>query len=346
MYCPKCTAWNKSGSANCGHCGAPLAPQNGLPTPLPPTGNQPANQQVTPPQPPPQSHLHQAQPKHSPPVNMAPSPYYREGPHNSGKATWSLALGIFGSLCGMMGLILGVAGMIVGWLAIKEIEREPNRYTGKSMAWVGIFVSGIAILSFVASIFYMADVFNDIPKLFNEASVAVEQFEEQKTEHVEKPHVSAKVEIETSIVTALDSYKIDNNAWPMWGTESQGANGKLSSHDPAWSIPTFRVWNSISDAESFMTLTTPIAYMVEYPVDPYGGSLNSQATFGYYTIDGGWIVFSAGPDGVYDIDPLKMYDPSQDQPSTILLDRRYDPTNGAYSRGDIFFVSEDMDEYE
>lgn len=48
----------------------------------------------------------------------------------------------------------------------------------------------------------------------------------------------------------------------------------------------------------------------------------------------GWIVWSAGPDGDYDLD-WKLYDPTAENPALAYLNSVYDPTNGAVSNGDI-----------
>jgi hypothetical protein len=69
------------------------------------------------------------------------------------------------------------------------------------------------------------------------------------------------------------------------------------------------------------------------PFAPDNGAVDS-----YYCDGGGWILISAGPDGDYDIDPQKLYNSSVPQPSTELLSRSYDPTNGTVSDGDIFRV--------
>ncbi len=65
----------------------------------------------------------------------------------------------------------------------------------------------------------------------------------------------------------------------------------------------------------------------------------SGATFGYWRNDEGtgWILFSPGPDGVYDIVPWEDYDPAN-HPTPALIEKSYDPTNGTYTRGDLWRV--------
>ena len=64
---------------------------------------------------------------------------------------------------------------------------------------------------------------------------------------------------------------------------------------------------------------------------PYG------RTFNYLSAPGGWIVWSAGPDRVYDV-RWRLLDFSQPMPSDDLLQATYDPTNGTVSRGDAWIM--------
>ena len=67
-----------------------------------------------------------------------------------------------------------------------------------------------------------------------------------------------------------------------------------------------------------------------------------RATFGYYPSRPepggaiGWIIWSPGPDGIYDIDPFADYDPRLTELPLSLLNKTYDPTNGTRSRGDVY----------
>jgi hypothetical protein len=72
------------------------------------------------------------------------------------------------------------------------------------------------------------------------------------------------------------------------------------------------------------------------PMDIYAPELLPYA---YYETSGvAWILFSPGPDRKYDIIPAQDYDPHISQPSSALLLKSYDPTNGCLSRGDVFRV--------
>lgn len=105
-------------------------------------------------------------------------------------------------------------------------------------------------------------------------------------------------------------------------------------------MPPFSQWNESGPTR---TLTTPIAYISSLPQDVFS-YLDADRTFVYWAPgDKGWILLSAGPDCVFDLDfetLQKVYDPSISQPSPALLHYAYDPTNGSLSRGDLFRVKE------
>ena len=90
----------------------------------------------------------------------------------------------------------------------------------------------------------------------------------------------------------------------------------------------------VSWDSSFATLTTPIAYIDRYPVDPFG--LADNTTYSYWSyVDTvgtyGYVLLSPGPDGDYDANfrtARKDFVPAT-----------YDPTNGAVSNGDIILFT-------
>lgn len=103
-------------------------------------------------------------------------------------------------------------------------------------------------------------------------------------------------------------------------------------------------------------LTTPVAYLETLPLDPFTGRRTHipfltmrratwplayhraevlDAETGVRTF--GWMLWSPGPDGRYDIlDPEAFFDPSESDPRPELIEKTYDPTNGSFSRGDVF----------
>jgi Tfp pilus assembly protein PilE len=135
-----------------------------------------------------------------------------------------------------------------------------------------------------------------------------------------------------SLATALEAYYVDNNGYVPWATGDQGVNNFLPAGSASRGRPTFRN----PSAGGPRTLTTPLAYITQLQPDPFAP--DKGAVYSYYRDGGGWILLSAGPDGDYDIDPQKLYNSSVTQPSTELLSKAYDPTNGTISDGDIFRV--------
>jgi hypothetical protein len=175
-----------------------------------------------------------------------------------------------------------------------------------------------------------------------------------------------------SLSTAIEAYFADHEAYPAWSMA--GGNDQVG---PTWNYRVAEFWegmlapaalpsfamNSTATASSYMTLTTPMAYITSYPVDPFT-SLKGM-TFVYWSINPGendpsgkitgtethfgWILVSPGPDGVYDIPAeCEVYDPSIPQPSARFLTGSnrfggaftYDPTNGTISSGDIWRVKQ------
>lgn len=163
-----------------------------------------------------------------------------------------------------------------------------------------------------------------------------------------------------SMATAVESYFIDHGAYPatrplrelcrFHPEELKKAGGyDLTCVEPG--------------TDFIYGLTTPVAYlnplfMEARPRPPknwtdwWGISFVKYAIIGwewrkaefwpyaYYSDrNKGYIIWSSGPDGIYDItDPTQVYRPELDmgRPSPELVNLTYDPTNGAYSRGDVY----------
>lgn len=94
-----------------------------------------------------------------------------------------------------------------------------------------------------------------------------------------------------------------------------------------------------------VSLTTPLAYLDHYFTDPFAPV--PGATYAYCPTESfrggkgiGYIFWSSGPDGVYDltIDNIaQAYNPTDWVPSDFLIERTYDPSNGAKSGGDVYW---------
>lgn len=148
-----------------------------------------------------------------------------------------------------------------------------------------------------------------------------------------------------SITIAIETYFLDHNNYPAWSLgRSQNAFGGLHDQKNALvKIPTFTMRNGTNLA----TLTTPVAYLSSYFTDPHAP--NTEATFAYWTdatrdtTATRYIIWSPGPDGVYDltIDNIdKAYQPKSIEPSAFLIEHRYDPSNGSLSGGDVWRVKQ------
>jgi len=142
--------------------------------------------------------------------------------------------------------------------------------------------------------------------------------------------------------TALEAYYVDHNTYPAWS--AQPGENMFSIQEPKDhalydKLPTFmaRVPGRLAD-----TLTTPFAYLSTYFDDPYGRARGQSLC--YWTNNGhGWIIWSAGPDGEYDLtmdNVAQAYNPAKENPNEYLIDRTYDPTNGTTSRGDVYRVKQ------
>lgn len=135
-----------------------------------------------------------------------------------------------------------------------------------------------------------------------------------------------------SMATGLESYFVDDNRYPISTTDT--ARMQVSGVSLFGQVP----GPQNSAPEQAGSVTTPVAYMTSYFQDVF--SMNPADTFGYYSPNNnGWILFSPGPDGKFDLD-WSVYDPSISQPSPELFTYAYDPTNGVTSGGDIWRVKQ------
>jgi type IV pilus assembly protein PilA len=167
-----------------------------------------------------------------------------------------------------------------------------------------------------------------------------------------------------TLATGLESYFIDNMAYPACGIAegparviSRGGNYRThtipsgvvtaNSSTPQGSgarrTITFRV--PTGPLALAHTLTTPVAYLIAYPTDPFADSRG--ATFGYLRDYAGWILWSPGPDrdenapdGPGDLGAVVeyTYNSTVAQPTPKLMHLSHDPTNGYQSDGDLFRV--------
>jgi len=132
-----------------------------------------------------------------------------------------------------------------------------------------------------------------------------------------------------TIVTALESYRVDTNQYP---------------EDYAAAVP---------KEYGLGRLTSPIAYITTVPLDPFGGYFDSSRgvqvksfTLGTAPNDhpSRYALASVGPDREDNTSPLYDYpgysEDIWENPASGYRYYRYDPTNGTVSRGDVLRVSD------
>jgi hypothetical protein len=135
-----------------------------------------------------------------------------------------------------------------------------------------------------------------------------------------------------SMATAIESYFVDNNSYPASTTDTAVIPLHAYALD-GYTVPSFL--SHYPDGPAM--LTTPIAYATSYFPDPFA-SVPGE-TFAYFQKEDGWITFSPGPDGKFDL-LWDLYTTRIAQPSLELILFAYDPTNGSISGGDVFRVKQ------
>ncbi|HBF33824.1 TPA: hypothetical protein DDW35_04605 [Candidatus Sumerlaeota bacterium] len=183
------------------------------------------------------------------------------------------------------------------------------------------------------------------------ASIAVPNFLEAQV----RSKVSRAQSDMRSLATAIESYYVDNNKFPVSSEDvSLTPFGKVVQQNPALKQQTtFRTnfGQKVGQPIPVMTLTTPVSYITSYPGDPFGIK-GAGTPFCYYNAQElGWLLWSCGPDGEYNMtleDAKKVYNPAVPNPTKELLtgvgasgkSLTYDATNGTTSSGDIWRVKQ------
>jgi prepilin-type N-terminal cleavage/methylation domain-containing protein len=163
-----------------------------------------------------------------------------------------------------------------------------------------------------------------------------------------------------SMATAIESYYVDNNTYPVSGaaaspTANTNYNAALSAtQDPgntgqltrAGQVFTFGARTG-SGSQAFATVTTPIGYVTSYFVDPFANFRSATINYKTNTAASNWILGCNGPDltaeGLFAHDGTsriaKQTPPNETSfdltPSVLSAAYEYDPTNGTISNGDV-----------
>lgn len=255
----------------------------------------------------------QYRPEHAPEKQpeKPPEPSWeqsREKVTASVKAVLSLILGILG-IATCLGVLVGIPAIILGISAKRDIRNNPGMLTGNGKATAGIV---LGLCSFL------------IPLALS--MLAVPNFTGAQVKSK-----ASRVKSDLRIMrTALESYFVDNNVYPAFGTGSRSVNAGLLSHnDPEYKFPSFHI-----PTRSMGNLTTPVSYINRLLVDQFAPKPGMIYGY-YYNKSVGWILISAGPDRKYDIDPANDFYYEGSDLSPVFIEKIYDPTNGTKSSGDI-----------
>ena len=165
------------------------------------------------------------------------------------------------------------------------------------------------------------------------ASIAIPNFLNAQTR---AKVASVQAEMAT-IVTGLESYYVDNNAYPF-ASYGHSTDGGCDS--------TFDLTNrdmGLTTMTNNMGLTTPISYLTSMPRDIF--SKEGLHWYGYMGWKSRWILTSYGPDtdspptwNTGDIQEVCDF-PEHEYRPDILQAKVYDPTNGVISEGDLYRTS-------
>lgn len=145
-----------------------------------------------------------------------------------------------------------------------------------------------------------------------------------------------------SLSTALESYYVDNGFYPASETSTtfnlfgspEAIPSELDGRLPNFSIQSH-------DKLPITHLTTPVPYLSDYFVDPF--TFRNKGFYCYWRKPNGkgFLLWSPGPDGDYDLtmdNVEREYEAAKIALGTNPSDLTYDPTNGAISNGDIYWV--------
>lgn len=205
---------------------------------------------------------------------------------------------------------------------------------------------------------YFAAVLVVLSAIFIGFPVFLERF---TTCHSNSPVSRAKSNMR-SLATAIESYYVDHNAYPamrplkelcvdhpeelvkaggdaLTAIEPGGAHGVGLTTPVAYITPGIPMDARFRN-ENHWSENVPARWM-KYAFLGWEWRKAEFWPYAYHT-DGklGWIVWSTGPDNVYDItDPKLVYDPTAGI-SPALVSLTYDPTNGAGSRGDVYRIKQ------
>jgi hypothetical protein len=141
-----------------------------------------------------------------------------------------------------------------------------------------------------------------------------------------------------TIGIALETYYLDHESYPAADFEPR-EKAYWHSDSP---LPSFPRYHPGGPA----TLTTPVAYLTAYSdfPDPIR-YLKENRTYAYYSEGAAWILVSPGPNCIFDMtaDDMKRAVQSvrtNTDTYALFASFTYDPSNGIYSRGDVWRIKQ------
>jgi prepilin-type N-terminal cleavage/methylation domain-containing protein len=143
------------------------------------------------------------------------------------------------------------------------------------------------------------------------AAIAVPNFLEAQT----RAKVSRVLSDQRTYATALETYMIDNSAYPAYypvaafagtlanitdnyNSAALQAAGDGTAAGQYKKLPSFAFKNAVAGnpAQPPISLTTPVSYLSTYVPDTFAS--NKTVTFGYVNGPAGFLLWSPGPDGL------------------------------------------------
>jgi len=128
---------------------------------------------------------------------------------------------------------------------------------------------------------------------------------------------------------AMEAYSIDWSCPPLATDAVPGYRGVRYSWDEDHEFSTLQIDN----------LTTPIGYFKSHPKDPFSLTGRNDYCYTFSHTPWGDLLWSPGPDRVYDLNPYVLPDLLDDnyrRRTKLYHLYTYDPTNGVVSAGDIW----------
>ena len=193
------------------------------------------------------------------------------------------------------------------------------------------------------------------------AAIAVPNFLEAQ---VRSKTSRARADLRT-IATAIESYMVDNNNYPLHMLVSQTTNDDPAATDPWPQSGGGWLYNEFHFSQKY-SITTPVSYLTSIPQDAFFsanmpvnagssilatgtnparrlyqysnskfGSSNQTTVANFEKVYGGWRIWSGGPD-------LNRRDIYLRSPSSDAM-RIYDASNGTVSVGDIWRTQRNQD---